>query len=92
MTEEAKQKEVCHKNILRNNKYNINGITTRPTTHEENTKTDPQRQKTKGATFTYIGKEAKTIIKFFKETSIKTAFRTWNTIQNIINPYSQMDK
>jgi hypothetical protein len=29
------------------------------------------------------------ITKLFKGTPIKIAFRTWNTIQNIINPYSQ---
>jgi hypothetical protein len=47
---------------------------------------DPQYQKAKWATFTYRGKETRKIMKFFKNTQIKVAFRTKNTIQNILKP------
>jgi hypothetical protein len=51
---------------------------------------DLQHQKTKWVTFTYNGKEEK-LQKFFR-TQIKAAFRTRNTIQNILKPWPQTDK
>jgi hypothetical protein len=44
------------------------------------------------ATFTYWGKETKKITNPFKDTKIKVAFRTKNTIQNVIKPHLQIDK
>jgi hypothetical protein len=61
-----------------------------PTTYEQNKNTNPQYRKKTWATYT--GKETKRITKLFKETPIKVGFRTQNTIQNIIKPYSQTDK
>jgi hypothetical protein len=44
------------------------------------------------ATFTYIEKETRKITKLFKNTKIKIAFRTRNTIQNIVKQHPQKDK
>jgi chromosome condensin MukBEF complex kleisin-like MukF subunit len=40
----------------------------------------------------YYGKETKEIAKIFKETNIKIAFRTKNTIQNLVKPRLQQDE
>jgi hypothetical protein len=48
-------------------------------------------KKTKWASFTYNGKEIRKIKKLFKDTELKIAFRTRNTIQNI-GPTTQTDK
>jgi hypothetical protein len=37
-------------------------------------------------------KETKKIAKLFKEAQIKSAFRTRNTIQNVVKPHLQIDK
>jgi hypothetical protein len=55
-----------------------------------NTNTDPQHQK--WATFTYIGKETRKITKLFKDTKLKIAFRTRNTIQKLVRQHPQKDK
>jgi hypothetical protein len=47
---------------------------------------------TKGATFTYSGKEVRTITKLFRDTQIKIAFRTKNTVPNLLKPYPHIDK
>jgi ASC-1-like (ASCH) protein len=39
-----------------------------------------------------LGKKPRGFTKLFKETPIKISFRTRNTIQNILKPYSQMYK
>jgi hypothetical protein len=39
----------------------------------------------KWAKFTYVGKETKFITKLFKEYNIGTAFRTKNTVENLLN-------
>jgi hypothetical protein len=59
---------------------------------KRNTNTDPQHQKPKWATFTYIGKETRKITKLFKDTKIEIAFRTRNTIQNIVRQHPQKVK
>jgi hypothetical protein len=41
--------------------------TRHPNQHKHNKNTDPQQQKTKWVTFTYIGKGTKKITKIFKE-------------------------
>jgi hypothetical protein len=80
------------KNTLHNNKYNINLDTEQHKKHNTIKNTDPQHQKIKCATFTYSGKETRKITKLFKDTEIKMAFRTRNTIQNIVKHPTQMDK
>jgi hypothetical protein len=45
---------------------------------------DSQHRKTKWATFTYSWKETRKSTKLFKDEQIKIAFRTQNTIQNIV--------
>jgi hypothetical protein len=68
------------KSVLRNNEYDEN-ITERPSHQmEEKTRKDIQNLKTKGATFTYSGKEIRKITKLFHDTEINIAFRTQNTI------------
>jgi hypothetical protein len=63
-----------------------------PQRQKRNTKPDPQHQKPEWATFTYIGKETRKISKLFKDTKIKIAFRTRNTIQNIIKQHIPNEK
>jgi hypothetical protein len=43
-------------------------------------------QKQKWVTFTYIGKETRTITRLFKNTNIRIAYKTKNTIQNHLQP------
>jgi hypothetical protein len=47
---------------------------------------DPQHQKTKWTIFTYSVKETRQITKLFRDTEIRIAFRTRNTIQNTVKP------
>jgi hypothetical protein len=54
----------------------------------QETDTDAKR-KTIWATFIYSGKQVRKITKLFKNTKIKTAFRTQNTIQNILQTKTQ---
>jgi hypothetical protein len=76
ITKEAKEEKLTFiKDTLHNYEYNINLGMRHCNQHKHNINTDPQHQKTKGATFTYSGKQAKKITKLFKETHIK-AFRT----------------
>jgi hypothetical protein len=66
---ESKGKELkIIKDTLHNNRSNIKLGTRHPNQHKHNENTDPQHQKTKWATYTYSGKETKTITKLFKET------------------------
>jgi hypothetical protein len=46
----------------------------------------PQKQKQKWSTFTYIGKETITITRLFKNTDIRIAYKTKNTIQSHLQP------
>ncbi|PNF33207.1 hypothetical protein B7P43_G11691 [Cryptotermes secundus] len=58
----------------------------------QNTQENSQNQKSKWRTLTYSGKEVRKIKRLFRDTKIKLAFSTQNTIQNILKPKSQMDK
>jgi arginyl-tRNA--protein-N-Asp/Glu arginylyltransferase len=51
---------------------------------------DTQHEK-KWVTFTYIGKETRHITKLFKNTKVKTAFRTNNIIKRILKPKPQIE-
>jgi hypothetical protein len=85
---EAKETELSTKNILQNNEYNENIVEKLPHPPE---KEDTQNQKTKWSTFTYSGKEVRKITRLFRDTEMKIAFRTKNTIQNILRPHTQTD-
>ncbi|XP_021935838.1 uncharacterized protein LOC110837712 [Zootermopsis nevadensis] len=68
--------------ILNENGYNNHKINIKP-----NKTTKPNENENiqdKWATFTYIGKETKFITKLFKENKIKIAFKTKNTIKNLL--------
>jgi peptidoglycan hydrolase-like amidase len=83
ITKEGKEIELnTIRNQLLNNRYNINECNKRP--KKRTTHIDTQQQKTKRATFTYSGKEVRKITKHFGDTRMKIAFRTTNTIQNIL--------
>jgi FtsZ-interacting cell division protein YlmF len=56
---------------------------------KQNTSTNPQHQTPRWATFTYSEKETRNITKIFKDTKIKIAFRTQNTVQNIVKQHPQ---
>jgi hypothetical protein len=53
----------------------------------ENTQTDK-----KWVTFTYVGKETRHITKLFKNMTVKTAYRTKNTIKRFLQPKLQEHK
>jgi hypothetical protein len=81
-----KNQELQHiQTISQNNNY--------PPHAYQNIKTKPHMNKTPNiipkqtwATFTYIGKETRTITKLFKNTNIRKAYKTNNTIQNHLQP------
>jgi hypothetical protein len=73
--------------ILQNNNYPRFTHKNKRKEQNKNTITNTT-QKIKWATFTYIGKETRTITKLFKDTHIKIAYRTKNTIQNHL-PYKK---
>jgi hypothetical protein len=81
-----KNQELQHiQTILKNNNYpshTYQNIKTKPNT----SKTPNIIQKQKWATFTYIGKETRTITKLVKNTNIIIAYKTKNTIQNHLLP------
>jgi hypothetical protein len=54
-------------------------------THEES-------KKVKWAIFTYCGKEVRQITKIFKDTQLSVAFRTQNTIENILRQKTETEK
>jgi hypothetical protein len=59
---------------------------------KQNLHTDTQSQKTKWATFTHNGKETRNITKLFRDTKLKIAFRTNNTIQNVLSSQPQINQ
>jgi hypothetical protein len=58
----------------------------------KDTHTDPQNQKIKWVTFTYYGKETRKITKLFRDTKLKVAYRTRNTILNILRTQPHINK
>jgi hypothetical protein len=82
-TKESKVKEkqiIC--NILKNNHYNTQEIY-----QKQKTSSNPdavERGKTQFATFTYHGNNTRTITKLLKNTNLKIAYRTINTIKNLL--------
>jgi hypothetical protein len=76
-----KEKENNTKQILCNNKYIsvLNKSTTTGNKVKQNT------PKTKWAKFTYVGKETKFITELFRNTSLKIAFTTQNTIGKLLS-------
>jgi hypothetical protein len=94
ITKKSKQtEENTIQNTLQKNKYNTNLLDislSQP--QKQNTHKEPKHQKTKWAMFTYCGKEVRQITKLFKNTQIRVAFRTKNTISNILKHSTQTDK
>jgi hypothetical protein len=91
VTEETKYKEQqTIKTILENNNYNAQAMYPKKKitqNKEETLKTS------KWATFTYHGNDTRTITKLFRNTNIRIAYRTTNTIRNhlrIKNPITDM--
>jgi hypothetical protein len=70
--------------VRRNNEYNKNLIRKSPPPQTKTRTLTHSNKKTKWITFTYSGKEVRSITKLFQDTRIKIAFRTQNTIQNIL--------
>jgi hypothetical protein len=93
LTTEAKQTEThTTKDILQRNEYNANLTETVPSQlQKRNTREEP-KQKTKWTTFTYCCREVRQITKIFKNTEFKIAFRTQNTIGNILRHQATTDK
>jgi hypothetical protein len=93
ITDKSKQREKSTiSNILQNNECNINLLMQPlPQSRKQNIHRE-QKHKTKWATFAYCGKEVLQITKLFKDTQLKIAFRTRNTINNILKHHTQTDK
>jgi hypothetical protein len=79
------------KYILHNNEYNTN-ITQKKLKQKQNPHTDKQNQKPKWVTFRYNGKETRKITKLFRDTKLKIAYRTKNTVQNILKILPKTEK
>jgi hypothetical protein len=82
-TEHKQELNTIH-NIMQNNSFSV-------APHKQQTRHMTRRQvtrpsKQKWATFSYIGKETHFITNIFKHTDIQIAFRTKNTIQNLLKP------
>jgi hypothetical protein len=59
---------------------------------KNDTYTDPQNQKIKWITFTYYGKETRKVTKLFRDTKLKVAYCTRNTISNILKSKPHKNK
>jgi hypothetical protein len=82
-TEHRQELNSIH-NIMQNNSFPIPPHEQKPRhTTRKKTSTPPEQ---KWATFTYVGKETHFITNIFKQTNIQIAFRTKNTIQNLLKP------
>jgi hypothetical protein len=73
------------KTILHNNKYPLQIHIHKKPKQTKNT-TPNTAYKQKWGTFTYNGNETRTITRLFKNTNIRTAYETKNTIQNHLQP------
>jgi hypothetical protein len=91
ITKEEKRKELnITQDTLYNNECNNKNLNiSHSRNHKHNKNTSQQHQTTRWATFTYYGKATKEITKLFKETNIKIAIQTKNTIQNLVKPRIQ---
>jgi len=78
--DEYRQEENIIHNILHNS-FPIN--TLKLSDHRPGKQQTSQSPKHKWARFTYIGRETKYITNMFRRSSLKIAFRTNNTIQNL---------
>jgi regulator of PEP synthase PpsR (kinase-PPPase family) len=78
------------KSILQKNEYNTN-LLEKPLSQpqKQNIHKESKHHKTKWATFTYCGKEVRQITKLFKNTQLRVASRTKNTISNILKHHAQ---
>ena len=82
MSPENRQKEIhTIQQILRNNKYNLSVI--KDMKHKK--KDRVQEEKIKWEKFKYIGRETRFITKTFKNTEVRIAFTTDNTIKNLLH-------
>jgi hypothetical protein len=92
ITKEAKTKELnIIQDTLHNNEYSKT-INVCHSKYHKHKNVSPQHQTTKWAIFTYYGRETKEITKLFKEANIKIAFRTKNTIQNLVKPHPHREE
>jgi hypothetical protein len=75
-----KCEETIINDILKNNGYQQQPITQPPKKHKTH------KAKTKWATFTYSGPEARTITNLFRNTNIKIPYKITNTIRHLLKP------
>jgi hypothetical protein len=82
----AKENNYSHSIIKRKqcNRQDINMTVNNP---HENTQLEK-----KWVTFTYIGKETRHITKLFKNTTVKTAYKTRNTVKRLLQPKLQQER
>jgi hypothetical protein len=87
ITQESKDKEKQTRSaILRKNHYSKQEMHLK----QRRTPNREETQKPRWATFTYYGSEIRTITKLFKNTNVKIAYKTINTIENHLKPRLQV--
>jgi exonuclease III len=79
----AKENDYSH-SIIKRKRRNRQGTSTTVNNPHESTQIEK-----KWLTFTYTGKETRHITKLFKSTTVKTAYRTRNTIKILLQPKLQ---
>ena len=72
------------KQILFNNKYDVKILDKITVTNDTKTQERIEEEKTKWATFTYVGRQTKFIAKLFKNTNLKISFKTENAIAKLL--------
>jgi hypothetical protein len=87
-----KMKRSIIKQIMDNNKYETTLMDKLIKQEKENTGKTQKTQKTKWATFTYSGKEAKWITRRFKDSSINTSFTTKNTVKRLLTVRQEQNR
>jgi hypothetical protein len=93
ITTEAKQTEIhIIKNTLQRNEYNANLIEKATSQSRKHNTHEERKQKAKWATFTYCSKDVRQITKIFKDTQLNIAFRTQNTIENLLRHKTKTEK
>jgi hypothetical protein len=78
--------------MLQRNEYNRNLIGKAPSQSRKHNTHEEPKQKAKWVTFTYCGKEVRQITKIFKDTQLNLAFRTQNTVENILRHKTKTEK
>jgi hypothetical protein len=84
--ENRAQDNLIVKEILKNNGYQQQNTYRKYKYKPPFTNTTHETQTTEWSTFTYYGPDTTTITKLFRNTNLKIAYKTTNTIENHLKP------